>query len=139
VRQSEDLERVDHAVHEVERIALAINRSTHDQDSATAEIAAAVENIRNLGSAVRHSTEEQRRGSRLITKAASQVTEMVTHIAESTSAQARGSEKIELALQVFSDVSEQTTRGAESINASVATLSERRERLEREIGRFKTE
>ena len=50
----------------------------------------------------------------------------------------QGSEAIELALQVFGDVSEQTTRGAESINASVATLSERRKRLEREIGRFKT-
>jgi methyl-accepting chemotaxis protein len=137
-RQTEDLGRVDQAMRDVQEIVDQINQSTHQQHTATNEIARAVENIRNLGTAVRHSTEEQRRGSRLITNAAANVTAMVSQIAEATNAQTKSSETIQHALQVFRDVSDETSRGAEEINASVTTLSERAERLEQEIGRFKT-
>ena len=63
---------------------------------------------------------------------------MVSEIAESTSAQKSSSEIIQHALQVFTSVTEETNRGAEAINKSVSILSERAERLEAEIGRFKT-
>ncbi|HEY5657744.1 MAG TPA: methyl-accepting chemotaxis protein [Myxococcota bacterium] len=136
--QSDDLVRVDSAVREVQEIVEQINQATHDQHAATKEIAEAVGHIRNLGTAVRHSTEEQRRGSGLITRAATSITEMVSEIAESTSAQRSSSSIIQHALQVFKSVTEETNRSAEAINTSVSTLSERAERLEAEIGRFKT-
>lgn len=138
-RQTSDLEGVHRALGEVRTIVEQINQSSHDQQTATGEIARSVENIRLLGTGVRESTDEQRRGSRLITNAASNVTEMVNHIAQATSAQTKSSETIQTALQVFTDVSEVTTRGAEAINTSVAALLERAARLETEIGRFKTE
>jgi methyl-accepting chemotaxis protein len=137
--QSDDLVRVDSAVREVQEIVSQINQATHDQHAATKEIAEAVESIRGLGGAVRHSTEEQRRGSGLITGAANKITEMVSEIAESTHAQQTSSEIIHHALKVFTSVTEETNRGVEAINTSVSTLSERAERLQAEIGRFKTE
>jgi methyl-accepting chemotaxis protein len=136
--QSNDLVRVDTAVHEVQEIVSQISQATHDQNAATKEIAAAVENIRSLGTAVRQSTEEQRRGSGLITRAANSMTEMVSGIAESTNAQKASGEIIQHALKVFTSVTEETNRGVEEINTSVSTLSERAKRLQAEIDRFKT-
>jgi methyl-accepting chemotaxis protein len=137
--QSNDLVRVDSAVREVQEIVSQINQATHDQHAATKEIAEAVENIRGLGGAVRHSTDEQHRGSGLIAGAANKITEMVSEIAESTNAQQTSSEIIHHALKVFTSVTEETNRGVEAINTSVSTLSEHAERLQAEIGRFKTE
>jgi methyl-accepting chemotaxis protein len=136
--QSKDLARVDRAVSEVQEIVGQIDQAAREQKVATKEIAEAVENVRKLGTAVRSSTAEQRRGSSLITEAASNVAESVTQIAESTSSQQSSSETIQHALQVFSDVVEETLRGAEAIASSVSALSERAEHLEEELGRFKT-
>jgi len=138
-RQSMDLERVDRALREVKSIVERINHSSHDQEQATREIGAVVENLRELGSAVRGSIDEQRRGSRLITQAAASVTDMVNQIVEATSNQTKGSEAIQTALQVFKDVTEETTLGADAINTSVASLLERAAHLETKIGRFKAE
>ena len=137
--RTDDLVRVDQAVHEVREIVESIDRSTHHQHEATAEIAQSVERIRELGTAVRQSTEEQRRGSHRITNASSNLSHMATEMVESLSAQSRSNEIIESALRVFNDVSEETTRGVGAINASVATLSERAKQLEDEIGSFKVE
>jgi methyl-accepting chemotaxis protein len=139
VRQAEDLTRVDQAVHEVRGIVESIDRSAHQQHDATAEIALSVERVRELGSAVRQSTEEQRRGSHLITNASANLTQMAVQMAEALGEQDRSKEIIESTLRVFNDVSEETTRGVEAINASVATLSERAKQLEDEIGSFKVE
>jgi methyl-accepting chemotaxis protein len=139
VRQSGDLERADQAMAEVKRIVEHINRSTRDQHQATTEIASAVEKIRSLGQRVRTSTDEQRKGSRLITNAVTGVASMISQIAGATQAQTKSSETIQHALKVFRDVSDETTRRAEAIDAMVSTLAERSAQLEREIGRFKTE
>ena len=64
---------------------------------------------------------------------------MIDQIAEATKSQAKSNATIEHALQVFRDVTDETTRRAEAINAMVATLSERSDHLEQEIDRFKTE
>ena len=136
-RQSDDLERVDRAAREVQHIVRQINQSAHDQHAATGEIVEAVEHIRKLGGAVRGATEEQRRGSGHLTRAATHVAEMASEIAEATRAQQGSSEIIRHALRVFTEVAEETLRGAEEINASVAALSERATRLENEIDRFK--
>jgi methyl-accepting chemotaxis protein len=138
-RQSGDLERVDHAIHEVKEIVEQINHSARDQHRATSEIASAIEVIRPLGIEVRRSTEEQRNGSRMITNAMHRMTEMIHQIAEATKSQAGNSETIQHALQLFGEISEGTTRRANDMNTMVSTLSQRSQKLEREIGRFKTD
>ena len=124
---------------EVRQIVEQIIRSIHDQTGATTEIANAVERMRSLGRRVKSSTDEQRRGSRFITNAVTNVAAMINQIAEATKSQASNSETIQQALQVFRDVTGETNRRAEAINAVVSTLSERSRRLEGEIDRFKTE
>ena len=116
-----------------------INLSTRDQHRATTEIANAIEIIRSLGMGVRCSTDEQRQGSRLITNAMLSMSEMVAQIAEARKAQAGSSEAIEHSLHVFHDISEESTRRADSMNTMVSTLSQRSQKLEREMDRFKTE
>lgn len=137
-RQSQDLRRVARAVSEVQEIVAQIDQAAREQNGATKEIAKVVQSIRKLGTAVRSSTAEQRRGSGLITEAASNVAEMATQIAESTHSQQSSGEAIQRALQVFTDVVAETSRGAETIATSVAALSERAQHLEEELGRFKT-
>jgi methyl-accepting chemotaxis protein len=138
-RQSGDLERVDHAIHEVKEIVEQINHSAIDQHRSTTNIASAIAVIRPLGLEVRRSTEEQRKGSRMITNAMNRMTEMIREIAEATKSQASNSESIQHALQLFGEISEETTRRANDMNTMVSTLSQRSRKLEREIGRFKTE
>ena len=94
--------------------------------------------IRALGAGVRKSTEEQRRGSGVITTEVTRMAGRIDLIAGATQAQTESSETIHDALQVFRDVTEETTRRAEAIRDMVTTLSERSQRLAREIGRFKT-
>jgi len=137
--QSGDLERVDHAIHEVKEIVEQINESARDQHRATTEIASTIDVIRPLGLEVRRSTEEQQSGSRMITNAMHRMTEMISQIAEATKSQASNSETIQHALHVFGDISEETTRRADEMNTMVSTLSQRSDKLESEIDRFKTE
>lgn len=136
LRQSDELERLDVAVRQVGEIVTQINEYTHDQHGATVEITQAVENVRRLSTGVRRSTEDHRRGSSLITKAVAGIADMIRRIGEATRAQAGSSETIEDALRVFSEVNEETTRGADAIGANVSTLAERSRRLGQEIGRF---
>ena len=67
------------------------------------------------------------------------MTEMISQIAEATKSQASNSETIQHALKLFGEISEETTRRAGDMNTMVATLSQRSNKLDREIGRFKTE
>jgi methyl-accepting chemotaxis protein len=138
-RQIEDLQQVDQAVAEVNRIVKRFDQSARDQQTATSEIAESIEKIRLLGLDVRRSTDEQRRGGSLITSAVDAVSELVSHIAEATQSQTKSSENIQNALQIFRDATSETDRRVEAINEMVATLSERAGSLEQEIGRFRTE
>jgi X-X-X-Leu-X-X-Gly heptad repeat protein len=137
--QNRDLERVEQAMTEVNEIVAQINRSTLDQQKATGEIADAVENIRSLGKGVKASTDEQRRGSRLMTDSVTHVATMIDQIAEATQAQTKSSETIQHALQVFQDVTAESNSRAEELGTMVGTLSERSNRLEEVVARFKTD
>jgi methyl-accepting chemotaxis protein len=137
--QSADLARLEQAMEHVKEMVERIDRSTRDQQKATADIADAVQRMRALGDGVRRSTDEQRRESARITNAVTQIASMADQIADATRSQSRSSETIQHSLQVFRDVTGETTRRAEALNEMVATLSERSEQLEREIDRFKTE
>jgi methyl-accepting chemotaxis protein len=134
--QSRDLERVEGAMSEVGTIVGQIKRSTLDQQTATAEIAKAVENIRSLGTGVRASTEEQRRGSKLITESVTHVAGMIEQIVATTQAQSKSGETITHSLQVFRDVTRESTRRSEDLEKMVETLSERSNRLKEVVGRF---
>ena len=138
-QQYRDLERVEQAMAEVKEIVAQINRSTRDQQTATSEIAKAVENIRSLGKGVKVSTDEQRRGSRLMTDSVTHVATMIEQIAEATQAQTKSNETIQHALQVFQDVTTESSHRADELGTMVGTLSQRCDRLEEAVGRFKTE
>ena len=138
-RQSEDLERVNHAINEVKGIVEEIHHAARDQQSATTEIASAIDTIRALGEGVHNSTQEQREGSRLIAEAMVNVTEMIEEIANATHSQTRSSEAIQEALQVFRETAAESIQRSDGINQMVSTLSQRSQKLEREIGHFKTD
>ena len=135
--QSRDLERLEGAMSEVGTIVAQINRSTLDQQTATGEIAMAVDNIRSLGTRVRVSTEEQRRGSKLITESVTHVAGRIEQIVATTKAQGKSGETITHSLQVFREVARESARRAQNLEAMVGTLSERSNRLEEVVGRFK--
>jgi len=135
--QSRDLERVEGAMSEVGTIVAQINRSTLDQQAATGEIAKAVENIRSLGTGVRASTEEQRRGSKLITASVTHVAGMIEQIVATTQAQGKSGETITHSLQVFRDVARESMRRADDLERMVEALSERSNRLNEVVSRFK--
>jgi len=137
-QQNDDLERVEGAMAQVRDIVEQINRSTLDQQAATAEIARAVDNIRSLGKGVKSSTDEQRRGSRLMTESVTHVASMLDRISEATQAQAKSGETIAHALQVFRDVTSETIRRSGQLDTMVDTLSVRSDRLDNAVGRFRT-
>ncbi len=136
-RQSGDLERVNHATDKVKEIVEEIHQSASDQQSATAEIANAIETIRTLGESVHHSTQEQQNGSRLIAEAMVNVTEMIEEIGKATKSQTMSSVTIQEALQVFRETASESISRSDAMIQMVATLSERSQKLETEVGRFK--
>ena len=136
-RQSDGLQRVNHAINEVTGIVEEIHHAARDQQSATQEISSAVETIRALGESVHGSTQEQRNGSRLIAEAMVSVTEMIEEIANATNSQTRSSVTIEEALQVFRETAAESIQRSDEMNQMVSTLSERSQKLEREVGHFK--
>ncbi len=138
-RQSDDLERVNLAIDEVKGIVEQIHHATGDQQNATAEIGDAIGTIRALGESVYNSTQEQRNGSRLISDAMVSVTEMIDEIASATNSQARSSVTIQEVLEVFRETAAESILRADAMSEMVSTLSERSQKLEREMGRFKTE
>ena len=54
-------------------------------------------------------------------------------------AQTKSSETIQHALQVFQDVTAESNRRAEELGTMVGTLSERSNRLDEAVARFKTD
>jgi len=136
-RQSEDLQRVDHGINEVKEIVLQIDGAAREQQRATSEIASAIESIRALGVGVRNSTQEQRQRSGSITDAMLGVTGMIEKIADATKSQSTSNEMILHALQVFREISEESIRRAGDMTTMVSTLSQRSQKLDTEVGRFK--
>ncbi len=136
-RQSGDLQRVNLAIDEVKGIVEEIFNAMRDQQVAAEKISGAIETIRALGENVHRSTQEQRSGSRSISEAMLTVTEMIDGIAGATKAQTHSSTTLQGVIEVFQEtVAESITRAAE-MSQMVATLSQRSQKLEREIGRFK--
>ncbi len=135
-RQSGDLQRVSLAIDRVKDIVEQIHGAMRDQQVAAAEIAAATETIRSLGENVRRSTQEQRKGSRSISEAMVNVTEMIDEIASATKEQTHSSATLQGVIEVFRQTVAESIARSDEMNKMVATLSQRSQKLEREIGRF---
>jgi methyl-accepting chemotaxis protein len=136
-RQSNDLERVNLAIDEVKGIVEQIHHAMRDQQNATSEIGDAIGTIRALGESVHKSTQKQRNGSHLISDAMVSVTEMIDEIASATNSQARSSVTIQEVLEVFRETAAESILRSDEMSQMVSTLSERSQKLEREMGRFK--
>jgi len=135
--QTADIGQVGFAMKQVKEIALQLKRGTHEQDTASAEITRGVEQMRHLGLEVKNAAREQRGESSLITRSVETVAAKITEISVATRDQSERADQIQEALQVFREVTLQSTRRAEQTNTTVADLSALTRRLDDEIGRFR--
>ncbi len=135
--QTADIGQVGFAMKQVKEIALQLKRGTHEQDTASAEITRGVEQMRHLGLEVKNAAREQRSESSLITRSVETVAAKITEISVATRDQSQRADQIQEALQVFREVTLQTTQRAEQTNTTVADLSALAQGLEDEIGRFR--
>ena len=135
--QTADIGQVGFAMKQVKEIALQLKRGTHEQDTASAEITRGVEQMRHLGVEVKNAAREQRGESSLITRAVETVAAKITEISVATRDQSSRADQIQEALQVFREITLQTTQRAERTSTTVADLSALAQGLEDEIGRFR--
>ena len=81
--------------------------------------------------------QEQRRESGLITQSVEIVAARIKEISVETKDQSERADEIREALEVFREVTLQTTRRAQETADTVGDLADHAEGLEREIGRFR--
>jgi methyl-accepting chemotaxis protein len=136
-RQNRDIEKVDEAMGRVKSIAAQLNRGTHEQDSASADITRAVERMKDLGQRVKRSTQEQSKESGLITQSVEIIAARIQEILRSTTEQSKQGDQIAQALQVFREVTHESNRRSDEMRTSLEELSDRSHDLEQEIGRFR--
>ena len=134
--QARDIRQVDQAMSRLRDIAAQLNRGTHEQDSARADITRAVEQMRDLGQQVKRSTEEQRKESSLINQSVEVVASRIKQIFAATREQKKQGDQILDALDVFREVTHQSEQRRGEMQTSLDDLSERSRGLEQEIGRF---
>lgn len=135
--QTADIGQVGFAMKQVKEIALQLKRGTHEQDTASAEITRGVEQMRHLGLEVKNAAREQRNESAMITRSVETVAAKITEISVATRDQSQRADQIQEALQVFREVTLQTTQRAEQTNTTVAEIEALAQGLEDEIGRFR--
>ena len=85
----------------VKGIANQLNRGTHEQDGASAELTRCVEQMGHLGLEVKNFAQEQRRDSSLIPRSVDIVAERIKEISLETKDQSRRADQIQEALEVF--------------------------------------
>ena len=134
--QASDIDQVGVAMTRVKQTAMQLGRGTHEQDSASSEITRGVEQMRHLGLEVKNSAQEQRRESSLITRSVEIVAARIKEISIETRDQSKRADQIREALEIFREVTVQTTRRAEETADTVKDLSSHARELEEEIGRF---
>lgn len=137
-RQTAQIGRVELAMEQLKNIAQQLNRGTHEQDNASADITRAVERMRDLGQRVKRSTQEQSKESTLITGSVEIVASKINQILEATTEQSKQGSQILEALQVFREVTAQGRGRAQSLRQSLDELSKHSGVLEEEVGRFRT-
>ncbi len=134
--QAAALVRVEEAMSQVRAFVEQIHRSTQEQSRASGEIANMVEQVQALGNEVKTATVAQTRESGQITEAMEGVTRMIDRISQATEEQRRESQQIDRALGVFRELADESVRRVAELKRVTATLVERSEQLDAEIGRF---
>ena len=86
---------------------------------------------------VKNAAQEQRRESSLITRSVEVVAAKIKDISVETKDQSKRADRIREALDVFREVTVQTSRRAEDTANTVADLAAHARGLEEEIGRFR--
>ena len=135
--QAADIDQVGIAMSQVKETANQLNRGTHEQDNAGSEITIGVEKMLHLGLEVKKATREQRRESSLITRSVEIVAARIKEILVETQDQSKRADQIQAALEIFREITVQTTRRAAHTTETVADLSAHAQGLEEEIGRFR--
>jgi methyl-accepting chemotaxis protein len=134
--QTRDIEKVEEQMAQLRTIAEQLNRGTHEQDNASADITRAVEHMRDLGQRIKHSTQEQRKESEHISKSVEVVASRIEQILDSTKEQAKQGDQILQAIQVFREAVGESNHRNKGMQESIRELSERARVLDEEVGRF---
>ncbi len=134
--QTRDIEKVEEQMTQLRTIAEQLNRGTHEQDNASADITRAVEHMRDLGQRIKHSTQEQRKESEHITRSVEVVASRIEQILASTKEQAKQGDQILQAIQVFREAVGESNHRRVGMQESLGELSERARVLDEEVGRF---
>jgi methyl-accepting chemotaxis protein len=135
--QAADIDQVGIAMAQVKETAMQLNRGTHEQDNAGAEITSGVAQMLDLGLEVKNAAQAQRRESSMITRSVEVVAARIKEILIETQGQSKRADLIQEALQIFREVTVQSTQRAAQANETVSDLSAHAQRLEEEIGRFR--
>jgi methyl-accepting chemotaxis protein len=135
--QAADIDQVGIAMTQVKETAMQLNRGTHEQDNAGAEITRGVGQMLDLGLEVKNAAQEQRRESSMITRSVEVVATRIKEILIETQGQSKRADLIQEALQIFREVTVQSTQRAAQANETVSDLSAHAQRLEEEIDRFR--
>jgi len=135
--QTRDIEKVEEQMTQLRTIAEQLNRGTHEQDNASADITRAVEHMRDLGQRIKHSTQEQRKESEHITKSVEVVASRIEHILSSTKEQGKQGDQILQAIGVFREAVQESNHRRVGMQESLGELSERARVLDEEVGRFR--
>jgi methyl-accepting chemotaxis protein len=135
--QAADIDQVGIAMKQVKETAMQLNRGTHEQDNAGAEITRGVAQMLDLGLEVKNAAQEQRRESSMITRSVEVVAARIKEILIETQGQSKRADQIQEALQIFREVTVQSTSRAAQATETVSDLSAHAQRLEEEIDRFR--
>ncbi len=134
--QAHEIEHVNDAMSRLGEIAAQLNRGTHEQDNARADITRSVEQMRDLGQQVKRSTQEQHKESALISQSVEVVASRIEEIFNHTREQQKQGDQILEALRIFREISQEGELRREEMRQSLNELSERSQGLEDEVGRF---
>jgi twitching motility protein PilJ len=121
--------------HATEHIQAAVETQRETQRS----MGEAIERVRTVGAEVRDSTRAQQTQSETMTSSVRSMTNRFKAIAESVEAQGQDRGRIEGSLAVFEGASRGSVERAKELGQVVDALSERLDRLERELGAFQVD
>lgn len=137
IEQTRGIRQVTEAIQRINTMVQQISKATQEQSRGSEQIMHAAEKMKDLTRQVKMSTEEQAKGSRQITQAVSNVTERVQQIARAVNEQKRGSEIIMQSVEDGRNISRQSVKLVQDMNAVVEELARQAEHLKQSIGRFK--
>ncbi|MBI3810828.1 MAG: HAMP domain-containing protein [Nitrospirae bacterium] len=137
IEQTRGIRQVTEAIQRINTMVQQISKATQEQSRGSEQIMHAAEKMKDLTRQVKMSTEEQAKGSRQITQAVENVTERVQQIARAVNEQKRGSDVIMQSVEDGRNISRQSVKLVQDMNAVVEELARQAEHLKQSIGRFK--